>query len=73
MNHHLKIIYKLVPHLREARRKNMIEHFTYKTNKVHLIFENLSNPHNAVRMYITSACLYANRDEHGSRFDSLCS
>jgi hypothetical protein len=48
MENYLKIIHKLAPHLREARKRNMIEHFTYKTNKVQLIFENLTNPHNAV-------------------------
>ncbi len=45
----LKILYNLCPLITEIRRKKIIEYFSYKTNKVQIVFENLSNPLNAVK------------------------
>ena len=45
---YLNIIYKLAPKFEIKRKKTMIDCFSYKTDKVHLLFENLSDPHNAV-------------------------
>lgn len=49
MQDNLKILYKLSPYINVNRKKSMIEFFSYKTNKVQLIFENISNPLNVVR------------------------
>jgi hypothetical protein len=48
MQDNLKILYKLTPYMNVVRKKSMIEFFSYKTNKVHLLFENIANPMNVV-------------------------
>ena len=50
MKKNLKILYKLCPRISDLRKKSMIEFFTHKTDKIHLLFENISNPMNVVNI-----------------------
>ena len=52
-SNHLKVLYKFSPLITEVRRRKIIDYFSFKTNKVQIIFENLSNPLNAVIYTIT--------------------
>jgi len=49
IENYLKIIYKLSPMIGKEKRSHISDYFSYKTNKIQLIFENISNPYNAVR------------------------
>jgi hypothetical protein len=48
MEKNLNIIYRLIPFLNTQRRKSIIELISYKSDKVQLLFENVSNPMNVV-------------------------
>jgi hypothetical protein len=48
LNKNLKIIFKLNKFLPKQRKKTLIDIFSYKTNKIELMFENISNPMNVV-------------------------
>lgn len=49
LENHLKVIYKLIPHVNLKRRSTMVDYFAHKTNKVQLLFENISIPLNIVK------------------------
>jgi hypothetical protein len=48
MQKNLNVIHRLIPFLNLQRRKSIIELFSFKSDKVQLLFENVSNPMNVV-------------------------
>jgi len=44
----LKIIYSLSKYLNNERKQSLINCYSFKTNKIQLMFENISDPFNVV-------------------------
>ena len=52
MEKNLNVIHGLIPFINNRRRQSIIELFSHKTDKIQLMFENISNPNNIVNKFI---------------------
>ena len=55
IENYLKIIFKLSKMVNSEKKIRISEYFSYRTNKVQLVFENISNPLNAVILFFVTS------------------